>query len=208
MLKNNKKRASLTIEIALGLVAAVVVLILILGTTYNGKAFNDKLSIMVNASNFKKLFSISTKTDYTGWDKDPTTNLVATAATQGEMTLADWQAQAFAKIKEYANMPPPLTLAQQRALAKYITLYGVASTASGGPYGATSGTVDGVNIGQLQQDNGIIPNFNYPPFYTTVGNETIYWSSSATSGQDGSFNSVTDPTLKQSAITAINKAVW
>lgn len=151
MLKNNKKRASLTIEIALGLVAAVVVLLLIIRT------FNTNLNSMVNvnvtnSSNFKRLFNANNKTSYTGWDKDPTTNLVATAATQGEMTLADWQAQAMQKINALLA-DGEISESEKMDLARYLTEYAMANTPQGSYGGATA--ANGQKLETLQSDNGI-----------------------------------------------------
>jgi hypothetical protein len=150
MLKNNKKRASLTIEIALGLVAAVVVLILIIGT------FNDKMNPMVKKSNFQRLFNTSSnydpKTNYTGWDKDPTTNLVATAASNGEMTLADWQAQALKNINALLA-DGMITDTEKFDLAKYLTEY-LVTASPWGSYGDAR-AANGQTLSSLQEANGI-----------------------------------------------------
>lgn len=174
MLKNNKKRASLTIEIALGLVAAVVVLILIIGT------FNTKLSYMVNSSNFKRLFNASSKTSYTGWDKDPTTNLVATAATQGEMTLADWQAQAMQKINALLA-DGSISDAEKLDLARYLTEYAMASTPIGSYNGATA--ANGQSLSSLQESNGIHFNQTYKKTWIDGTNKQLNWIGTSTTAE-------------------------
>lgn len=119
---SGKKAASVTLELMLAILLAVLVLFFILST------FSDNLRAMVANSNIKNMFDNHQKITYTNQSFDPTSVNVQVLAEQGGIitpsplnTLDDFKHAAIDKVNHYATNPPQ-NEAEVLDLAKWATI--------------------------------------------------------------------------------------
>lgn len=153
-----KKAAGVTVELALAIILAIVVMFYVLSI------FGDNLKAMMSNSNIANIWDNSHKVTYSTQAYDPTSVNVQVLAEQGNTlnTLDDYKNTAIDKINHYAANPPQ-NEDEVLDLAKWATIARI----------TTGSTVLTPELTQsLIINNGIIIDYMYA-HQTTVGTTPI-----------------------------------